>query len=105
MTKMELYNKLQKTESCLKTLDSQILELRRKKADIMNDFLGLLPFHVFALTSDFKFSSLSLSDMDKTTELSYNHLISQLRKQNADLRNEVRELSKLLIRKDGKPPN
>ena len=44
MTEMELYNKLQKTESCLKTLDSQILELRRKKADIMNDFLSLLPF-------------------------------------------------------------
>lgn len=42
--------------------------------------------------------------MDKTTELSYKHLISQLRK-NADLRNEVRELRKLLTRKGGKPPN
>ena len=62
---------------------------------------------VFALTNGLKlsFSSLSLSDMDKTTELSYNHLISQLRKENAYLRNEVRELSKLLIRKGGKPPN
>ena len=44
MTEVELYNKLQKTESCLKTLDSQISELRRKKDDIMNDFLSLLPF-------------------------------------------------------------
>ena len=44
MTEMELYNKLQKTESCLKTLDSQISELRQKKADIMNDFLSLLHF-------------------------------------------------------------
>ena len=43
--------------------------------------------------------------MDKTTELSYNHLISQLRKENADLGNEVRELRKLLTRKGGKPPN
>lgn len=43
--------------------------------------------------------------MDKTTELSYKHLISQLRKENADLRNEVRELRKLLTRKGDKPPN
>lgn len=51
------------------------------------------------------FSSSSSSNMDKTTELSYNHLISQLRKENADLRNEVRELRKLLTRKGDKPPN
>lgn len=51
------------------------------------------------------FSSLSLSDMDKTTELSYKHLISQLRKENADLRNEVLELRKLLTKKGGEPPN
>ena len=44
MTEMELYNKLQSVEGCLKTLDSQISELRQKKADIMNDFLSLLPF-------------------------------------------------------------
>ena len=37
--------------------------------------------------------------MDKTTELSYKHLISQLRKENADLRNEVLELRKLLTKK------
>ena len=41
---MELYNKLQSVEGCLKTLDSQISELRKKKDDIMNDFLSLLPF-------------------------------------------------------------
>lgn len=62
---------------------------------------------VFAQTSGWimNFSSSNSSDMDKTTELSYNHLISQLRKENADLRNEVRELRKLLTRKGGKPPN
>lgn len=61
---------------------------------------------VFAQASSWiMFSSLSLSDMDKTTELSYRHLISQLRKENADLRNEVRELRKLLTRKGVKPPN
>lgn len=62
---------------------------------------------VFALINGLKlsFSSLSLSDIYKTTELSYNHLISQLRKENADLRNEVRVLRKLLTRKDGEPPN
>lgn len=51
------------------------------------------------------FSSLSLSDMDKTTELSYKHIISQPRKENADLRNEALELRKLLTKKGGKPPN
>lgn len=62
---------------------------------------------VFAQASGWimNFSSLSSSNMDKTTELSYNHLISQLRKENADLRNEVRELRKLLTRKSDKPPN
>ena len=62
---------------------------------------------VFAQASGWtmSFSSSSSSDMDKTTELSYNHLISQLRKENADLRNEVRELRKLLTRKGDKPPN
>lgn len=44
MTKIELYNELQNTESCLETLDSLISKLRKKKADIMNDFLSLLPF-------------------------------------------------------------
>lgn len=44
-------------------------------------------------------------DIDKTIELSYRHLISQLRKENADLRNEVRELRKLLTSKGVKPPN
>lgn len=44
MTEMELYNELQNTEGCLRELDSQISELRRKKDDIMNDFLSLLPF-------------------------------------------------------------
>ena len=43
--------------------------------------------------------------MDKTTELSYKHIISQLRKENADLRNEALELRKLLTKKGGKPPN
>lgn len=44
MTKEELYNELQNVEGCLKILDSQISELRKKKNDIMNDFLSLLPF-------------------------------------------------------------
>ena len=44
VTEIELYNKLQNTESCLKLVDSQISELRKKKNDIMNDFLSLLPF-------------------------------------------------------------
>lgn len=44
MTEIELYNELQNVEGCLKKLDSQILELRIKKNDIMNDFLSLLPF-------------------------------------------------------------
>ena len=44
MTEIELYNELQNTESCLKLVDSQISELRKKKNDIMNDFLSLLPF-------------------------------------------------------------
>lgn len=62
---------------------------------------------VFAQASGWimNFSSSSSSDMDKTTELSYKHLISQLRKENADLRNEVLELRKLLTKKGGKPPN
>ena len=44
MTEIELYNELQNVEGSLKILDSQILELRKKKNDIMNDFLSLLPF-------------------------------------------------------------
>ena len=44
MTEIELYNELQNVEGCLKKLDSQISELRKKKNDIMNDFLSLLPF-------------------------------------------------------------
>lgn len=44
MTEIELYNELQNTEGYLKMADSQIEELRRKKNDIMNDFLSLLPF-------------------------------------------------------------
>lgn len=44
MTEIELYNKLQNVEGRLKMMDSQILELRKKKNDIMNDFLSLLPF-------------------------------------------------------------
>lgn len=44
MTEIELYNELQNIEGSLKILDSQILELRKKKNGIMNDFLSLLPF-------------------------------------------------------------
>ena len=44
MSKIELYNKLQNVEGCLKILDSQISELRKKQNDIMNDFLSKLPF-------------------------------------------------------------
>lgn len=44
MTEIELYNELQNVEGCLKILDSQISELRKKKNNIMNDFLSLLPF-------------------------------------------------------------
>ena len=46
MTEIELYlyNELQYTEGCLKIVDSQISELRKKRNDIMNDFLSLLPF-------------------------------------------------------------
>ena len=44
MTEIELYNKLQNVEGRLKMMDSQISELRKKKNDIMNEFLSLLPF-------------------------------------------------------------
>lgn len=44
MTEIELYNKLQNVEGRLKMVDSQISELRKKKNDIMNDFLSQLPF-------------------------------------------------------------
>ena len=44
MTEIELYNELQNVESCLKIADSQISEIRKKKNDIMNDFLSKLPF-------------------------------------------------------------
>ena len=44
MTKIELYNELQNTEGYLKMADSQISELRKKKNNIMGDFLSLLPF-------------------------------------------------------------
>ena len=44
MTEIELYNELHDVEGCLKKLDSQISELRKKNNDIMNDFLSLLPF-------------------------------------------------------------
>lgn len=44
MTEIELYNELQNIEGCLKMADSQISEIRKKKNDIMNDFLSLLPF-------------------------------------------------------------
>lgn len=44
MTEIELYNELQYAEGCLKILDSQISELRKKKNNIMYDFLSLLPF-------------------------------------------------------------
>lgn len=38
MTEIELYNELQNVEGRLKMVDSQILKLRIKKNDIMNDF-------------------------------------------------------------------
>lgn len=44
MRKIELYNELQNVEGRLKMVDSQISELRKKKNDIMNDFLSQLPF-------------------------------------------------------------
>ena len=44
MTETELYNELQNVEGCLKKLDSQISELRKKQNGIMKDFLSLLPF-------------------------------------------------------------
>lgn len=44
MTEIELYNELQNVEGCLKMADSQISEIRKKKNDIMNGFLSLLPF-------------------------------------------------------------
>ena len=44
MTEIELYNELQNVEGSLKILDSQISELRKKKNDIMNDFLSKLPY-------------------------------------------------------------
>ena len=44
MTEVELYNELQNITGCLNIVDSQISELRKKKNDIMNDFLSLLPF-------------------------------------------------------------
>lgn len=44
MTEIELYNELQNIEGRLKVLDSQISELYKKKNDIMNNFLSLLPF-------------------------------------------------------------
>lgn len=44
MAEIDLYNELQYAEGCLKILDSQISEFRKKKNDIMNDFLSLLPF-------------------------------------------------------------
>ena len=44
MTEIELYNELQNVEGSLKILDSQISELRKKKNDIINDFISLLPF-------------------------------------------------------------
>lgn len=44
MTEIELYNELLNVEGCLKMADSQISEIRKKKNDIMNDFLSQLPF-------------------------------------------------------------
>ena len=44
MLKIELYNELQNVEGCLKLADSQISDLRKKKNDIINDFLSKLPF-------------------------------------------------------------
>lgn len=44
MTEIELYNELQNVEGSLKILESQISELRKKKNDVMNDFLSKLPF-------------------------------------------------------------
>lgn len=44
MTEIELYNQLQNVEGSLKILDSQISELRKKKNDVMNEFLSQLPF-------------------------------------------------------------
>ena len=44
MTEVELYNELKNINGCLKIADSQISELLKKKNDIMNDFLRLLPF-------------------------------------------------------------
>lgn len=44
MTEIELYNELQNVEGCSKKFDTQISELRKKKNDIMGDFLSLLPF-------------------------------------------------------------
>ena len=89
MTEVELYNKLQKTESCLKTLDSQILELRRKKADIMNDFLGLLPFQ----------------EGDKVRDKDGNiFIIERLKDAKSLFKNEIRvHFSIRKIKKNGEP--
>ena len=65
MTKIELYNELQNVEGCLKMADSQILELRKKKNDVMNDFLSLLPFQKGDLVHHKDSDNVWMTDFEK----------------------------------------
>ena len=42
MTEIELYNELQNVEGCLKIVDSQISELRKKKNDIITNNMKIM---------------------------------------------------------------
>ena len=42
--------------------------------------------------------------MEDLTEIAYKHIISQLRKENEELRNDVLKLRRMLVKRDRKPP-
>ena len=74
MTEIELYNKLQNVEGRLKMMDSQISELRKKKNDIMNDFLSLLPFQKGDKVKDKNGNIFIIEQLERALSLGKNEI-------------------------------
>ena len=74
MTEIELYNELQNVEGCLKMVDKQISELRKKKNDIMNDFLSLLPFQQGDKVKDKNGNIFIIEQLERALSLGKNEI-------------------------------
>lgn len=95
MTKIELYNELQNVEGCLKKLDSQISELRKKQNGIMNDFLSLLPYQKGDKVKDKNGNIFFIERLKDACSLGKNeikvHFLIRKIKKNGELYKDVNE--------------